>query len=169
MKKNILILMSIALFSCSKQENKTYFSNEALAEKVLAVSGAEITLKSVFEKYKGKTVVVDVWASWCGDCLANLPHLQELQVQTKDNNDLVYLFLSVDKKQEAWKNAIVKRKIVGEHYWLPLGMKKSVFGKDIVLDWIPRYMVIGKDGSIKLFKAIKATDPEIVKAIKADK
>ncbi len=169
MKKGIVILMSVILFSCAKKERGKTFSDIALAEKVVRVDGTETNLKMVFEKYKGKTVVVDVWASWCGDCLASLPHLQELQEQTKNNKDLVYLFLSVDKKQVSWRNAIIKRKIVGQHYFLPLGMKKSIFGKEIVLDWIPRYMVIGKDGTIKLLKAIKATDAKILEAINADK
>ncbi len=169
MKKIVTILTSIILFSCAKQETKTQFSETALAEKVIQLNGGETTLKAVFNKYKGKTVVVDVWASWCSDCLAGLPKVKELQAQTKENENLVYLFLSVDRKQNAWENAIVKRNIIGEHYFLPLGMKESIFGKNIVLDWIPRYMVIGKDGEIKLFKAIKATDSKILAAIKADR
>jgi len=169
MKKIITILSSILLFSCAPKEQAKQFTGAALAEKVITLDGDKTTLNNVFKQYIGKTIVVDIWASWCGDCLASLPHLQELQAQTKDYDNLVYLFLSVDKKQDAWKNAIAKRKIIGEHYFLPLGMKKSVFGESIALDWIPRYMVIGKDGRIKLFKAIKATDSEILKTIKADK
>ena len=168
MKKTITIIASIILFSCVAQEESTQFTKPALAEEVVALDGATTDLETVFKQYKGKTVVVDVWASWCGDCLASLPNLQKLQAQTK-NDDIVYLFLSVDKSKDSWRKAIVKRKIIGEHYFLPLGMKKSVFGESIGLDWIPRYMVIGKDGSIKLFRAIKATDSKILAAINADK
>jgi len=169
MKKTIVILISIVFFSCSKKEVKSKFSAEALAEQVVSQNGETTNLAAIFQKDKGKTIVVDVWASWCGDCLASLPKVKVLQEQTKDNDALVYVFLSVDKKQSAWKNAIVKRNIVGEHYFLPLGMKKSIFGKDIDLDWIPRYLVIGKDGEIKLFRAIVPEDPKILATIKADK
>ena len=42
---------------------------------------------------------------------------------------------------------------------------KGAFGTFLDLDWIPRYMVIDKQGNIKLFKATKATDIKIIEAI----
>ncbi len=170
MKKTGIIIASILILSCSfMAEDKTKFSDEALAEIVITQNGQKVSLKSIFDKHKGKTIVVDIWASWCGDCIAGLPKVKELQEKTKNNKNIVYLFLSVDRNKDSWKNAITKRNIVGEHYFLPLGMKKSTFAKYIVLKWIPRYMVIGKNGDIKLYNAIKANDNKIIEAINSDK
>ena len=76
--------------------------------------------------------------------------------------------MSLDKKQSAWKRAIEKKNIKGDHYFIPSGWKGD-FASAIDLDWIPRYMVIGKDGKIKLYKAVKANDSRILEVIKADK
>lgn len=164
--KIVAIALITIVFSACAQEKKA-FEKSTLAEQFIALDGTDTTLKSILEKHKGKTVVIDVWASWCSDCLKGLPLVKELQEKTAAE-DLVYVFLSVDRKQENWKAAIKKRQINGDHYYVPTGMKGS-FGKAIDLDWIPRYMVVGKDGSIKLYKAIKADDSKILEAIKADK
>ena len=161
----LMALITIIVSACAQDE--VAFPPEALSAKLTSLDGGNTTLESVLENYKGKTVVIDVWASWCGDCLKSLPLVKELQEKTI-SDDLVYVFLSVDKKQANWKAAIKKRNIVGDHYFLPSGMK-GVFGEAIDLDWIPRYMVIGKDGTIKLYKAIKANDSKILEAIKEDK
>lgn len=166
MKLKIIIIAFISLISCSNTTPKTEFPKEALADKLLALDGSETTLGEVLERYKGRTVVIDIWASWCGDCIKGLPLVKALQEQTKEDN-IKYLFLSLDKKQSAWKNAIKKRNIDGDHYFIPSGWKGPI-GNAVDLDWIPRYMVVGKDGKIKLYKAVKANDIKILEAIKAD-
>lgn len=164
--KKVLLLTFIALVSCSNTEPKENFLQEALADTLLALDGTKTTLQEVLAKYKGKTIVVDIWASWCGDCIKGLPLVNALQQETK-KTETVYVFLSLDKKQANWKNTIAKRKIQGDHYFIPSGWKGPI-GKSVDLDWIPRYMVVGKDGKIKLYKAVKADDKNILKAIKAD-
>lgn len=167
MRIKVLIIAFLALVACSNSTPKTAFPKEALEDKLIALDGSSVTLESVLNKYQGKTIVIDVWASWCGDCIKGLPLVKALQEQTKEDN-VVYLFLSLDKKQSAWKRAIEKRNIKGEHYFISSGWKGPI-GNSIDLDWIPRYMVVGKDGEIKLYKAVKANDVKILEAIKADK
>ncbi len=53
---------------------------------------------------------------------------------------------------------------IGQHFWAPKGWESDLFSS-IDLDWIPRYMVLDEEGKIKLFKAIKANDEEIIKHI----
>lgn len=167
MKLRIVLIAFVAVIISACAQEKTTFEVTTLSEKFTALDGSEVTFQNILDKHKGKTVVIDVWASWCSDCLKGLPLVKELQEKTSAD-DLVYVFLSVDKKKENWKAAITKRDINGDHYFIPTGMKGS-FGKSIDLDWIPRYMVVGKDGSIKLYKAIKADDSKILEAINADK
>ena len=56
-------------------------------------NGGTISLDNL----KGKYVYIDIWASWCGDCLKGLPKVAEMQASTA-GSDIQYLFLSVDKK-----------------------------------------------------------------------
>ncbi|WP_300566076.1 TlpA family protein disulfide reductase [Flavobacterium sp.] len=160
MKKLIALAFATVAFVifCSNTK-KDEFSSEALSYKMMTSEGTEMTFKEILKKHKGKTIVIEVWASWCGDCVKNMPKIKELQA---NNPNLAYVFLSVDKTPEAWKNGIAKHEIKGEHYLISDGMKGS-FGKAIELNWIPRYMIVDKKGKIALFKAIE-TDFETINA-----
>lgn len=159
MKRNLfLTIISFIVLNCKAQDTPTQFSEAALNDTFVALNGNNsVTFKSILEKHQGKTIVVDIWASWCGDCIKGMPKVKALQ---KKHQDLVYLFLSLDKTQDAWKKGIEKYDVKGEHYFMQSGWK-GAFGEFVNLDWIPRYMVIDKDGSIKLFKATEADDQKI--------
>lgn len=159
MKKLLCLLVTVVLnLSCSNAQ-QTEFSPEALSYTMVTTEGAQMVFKDVLKKYEGKTIVIEVWASWCSDCVKNMPKIKELQA---NNPDLAYVFLSVDKTPEAWKKGIEKHEIKGEHYLISDGMK-GVFGKAINLNWIPRYIIVDKKGKIALFKAIE-TDFETINA-----
>ena len=150
MKQTILLLLAFVTFSCTNAQ-KTTFSKEALSEKLLATNGKQISFKNILKKYKGKTLVIEAWASWCGDCVKAMPKVKELQA---NNPDVAFLFLSVDKTAEKWKIGIEKHAIIGDHFMLNDGMK-GVFAKAIDLDWIPRYIIVDKTGKIVLYRAIE--------------
>ena len=159
MKQIALILIAFITFSCS-QAQKTTFSKEALSEKLLGTDNSQTAFKNILKKYKGKTLLIEVWASWCGDCVKAMPKLKELQA---NNPDVSYLFISADKTAEKWKAGIEKHELnKGDHYMMNDGMK-GLFGKAIDLDWIPRYIVIDKTGKIVLYRAIE-TDFEKINA-----
>ncbi|WDF65144.1 TlpA family protein disulfide reductase [Flavobacterium sp. KACC 22763] len=151
MKQLVLAVIAFISFSCT-QAQKTAFSKEALSEKLLASDGSQVTFKNILKKYKGKTLVIEVWASWCGDCVKAMPKLKELQA---NNPDVSYLFISADKTADKWKAGIEKHELnKGDHYMMNDGMK-GLFGKAIDLDWIPRYIVVDKTGKIVLYRAIE--------------
>lgn len=138
----------------------TRFTTEALGNVMTDLKGNTTTLEAVLQQYKGKTIIIDVWASWCGDCLKGLPKVAQMQKTTADK-DIVYLFLSVDKDARPWKGAVKRKNIQGVHY-LAEGAWKSKLGEFLNLDWIPRYMVVNPAGDISLFKATSADDPAIL-------
>ncbi|MCD9576464.1 TlpA family protein disulfide reductase [Flavobacterium soyae] len=150
MKQLALIIISFITFSCT-QAQKTSFSKEALSEKLLTLDGGQASFKNILKKYKGKTLVIEVWASWCGDCVKAMPKVKELQA---NNPNVSYLFLSADKTAEKWKIGIEKHELKGDHFMMNDGMK-GVFGKAIDLDWIPRYIIVDKTGKIVLYRAIE--------------
>jgi thiol-disulfide isomerase/thioredoxin len=164
MKKTIALLVALASFSCSKAQ-KTAFSKEALTESVIALDGSEVAFQSVLDKYKGKTVVLEFWASWCGDCVKAMPKIKELQ---QNNPEVVYVFFSCDKTVDKWKEGIEKHELKGDHYLVKDGMKGS-FGKSVELDWIPRYMVVNKKSKISLYRAIETDFELIQKTMKEEK
>lgn len=159
--KHIILILSILIAGCTT-EAPTEFSEAALMDKVYTIDDKESNIKGILDKYKGKKVLIDVWASWCPDCIKGLPHVTELQENFKD---VTYVFISVDKSKEDWKNGIKKYNVTGEHYLLPSDTD-GPFGRYIDLDWIPRYMVINPEGKITMFKAVEANDKKVLDALK---
>jgi thiol-disulfide isomerase/thioredoxin len=161
MKKIIYLIAIITLnIACSNAQKS--FSNEALLYKIKTENDTEVTFREVLAKHFGKTIVIEFWASWCGDCVKNMPKLKELQA---NNPDVDYVFLSLDKTADAWKKGIEKHELKGDHYLISDGMK-GAFGKAVNLDWIPRYIIVDKTGKIALYKAIETDFDKINKTIK---
>ena len=124
MKKIIALFIAFASFSCT-QAQKSAFSSVALNEKLLAANDSQVAFKDVLKKHKGKTVVIEVWASWCGDCVKAMPKLKELQA---NHPKVDYVFISMDKTADKWKAGIEKHEIKGDHY-MANDQMKGVFGK----------------------------------------
>lgn len=164
MKKILLLpILLLSVISCSQAEDPKTFTQEALNEQMTTLDGEKIAFKDILAKYEGKTIVVDVWASWCPDCVKGMPKVYALQEQFPE---AVYLFLSYDREDAAWKRGIEKHKLNGEHYHVGNNMKKGAFSEAIKLDWIPRYMVIDNKGEIALFRAIEADDEKLIATLK---
>ena len=161
MKKILLTLAVVALsISCQAQKK---FAKEALAEKLVALNDKEVSFGDILGGFKGKTVVIELWASWCSDCVKAMPKLRELQ---KANPDVDYLFLSLDKTPEKWREGIEKHELKGTQYLVKDGMK-GVFGKAIDLDWIPRYIIVDRTGNIVLYRAIETDFAKINETLKS--
>lgn len=162
MKKIIILFIAFVTFSCSNSNaQKTAFSKEALTEKLLAPNGSQVAFKNILKKHKGKTVVIEVWASWCGDCVKAMAKMKDLQA---NNPDVDYVFISMDKAADKWKAGIEKHALIGDHY-MANDQMKGVFGTAIDLDWIPRYIILDKTGKIVLYRAIETDFDKINKSL----
>ena len=163
MKKIIVVAtMLISTLGCAQKE-ETSFNKEGLENVMVTTENKPITFEEILKKYEGKTIVIDVWASWCSDCVKGMPKVKELQ---EKNPEVTFLFISMDKSYESWLKGIEKYEVRGEHYLTADGMK-GVFGKSIDLDWIPRYMVVNKKGKIALYKVIEADDEKLIKTLES--
>jgi thiol-disulfide isomerase/thioredoxin len=156
-----LIIITLNM-SCTSAQT-TEFSKTALSEKLLATNGSQMPFQDILNRFKGKTVVMEVWASWCGDCVKAMPKIKELQA---NNPDVSYLFISMDKTSEKWLEGIKKHNLNGDHY-MANDQMKGVFGKAIDLDWIPRYIIIDKTGKIVLYRAIETDFDKINATLKS--
>ncbi len=156
MKQLVLLALAFISFSCTKAQ-KTQFTNESLSEKLVALNDKQIDFKEILKKHRGKTVVLEIWASWCSDCIKAMPKLKELQLK---HPEVDYVFISMDKTTDKWKAGIEKHELKGDHY-LALDGMKGAFGKSIDLDWIPRYLILDKKGKIVTYRAIETDFEQI--------
>ena len=92
--------------------------------------------------YKGKVIVMDLWATWCGPCMDEKPYFEALEEKYKNNSDIVFLPISIDKKS-IWKSYFEKHEPKGEHLQIP----RTELSEYQVVS-IPRFFVIDKDFKI---------------------
>lgn len=165
--KNLFIALIFGFISLSlfgqevPTESKTTFDDVSLNQSLFDLKGSSTTVGAIFEQYKGKIIFLDLWASWCSDCIKGLPRLKEVQSKY---TDMVYLFFSLDRNENAWKRGIEKFNIQGEHYWFSTGWKNG-FTNYIGLNWIPRYILIDQTGNIAHYYAVHADDTKLLSKI----
>lgn len=150
----------------STEKDTIYVHNEKFNDVTLNktfddIQNNKITFSKILEKHKGTPIVIDVWASWCPDCIKGFPELKQLQEKFPNTS---YVFLSLDKTKDKWHEAIKKYDLKGNHYYLNEKMGDE-FGKSINLDWIPRYILVDTEGNIALKKAIVANDSTLINTL----
>jgi thiol-disulfide isomerase/thioredoxin len=118
-------------------------------------SGKMISLSD----FKGKVVLVDVWATWCGPCKQQIPHAKKLEEELH-GMDVVFLNVSVDeeKDKEKWKQMVIDEKLGGVHIFAG-GWSKIT--KDYKITGIPRFMLFDKNGNVISTEAPRPSDPAL--------
>ena len=89
-----------------------------------------------FGKFKGKYVYVDMWASWCGPCCKEVPHLKKLE-QELNNKDVVFVSISSDKDEQAWHNKMAELKMHGNQ----LLDRDNTLGEALNVKGIPFFVI----------------------------
>lgn len=115
------------------------------------------------EDYKGKVIVLDIWATWCGPCRAMIPHEREMVERLKDK-PFVLISLSADKKKETLTNFLEKEKMPWVHWWE--GETKDGILKNWNIRFFPTIYIIDAKGIIR-HKGLRGDDMEkaVVKLI----
>lgn len=93
--------------------------------------------------YKGKYLLIDFWASWCGPCRASFPAVKELYTKYKsDKFDI--LGLSLDRKEPAWRKALAEEKCP----WTQVVDLDGTVANKYAVSTIPLMVLINPDGTI---------------------
>lgn len=103
-----------------------------------------------FAEFRGKTLVIDVWATWCSSCLKKMPEFIALRNNYSDNPDVEFITVSIDRKEvkENWLAAITKREMEDMLNLYPNCSEQSQFESDYHVSGVPRYIVLDKEGKI---------------------
>ncbi len=97
---------------------------------------------------KGKNVYIDVWATWCGPCKREIPHLQALEKEYHGKN-VEFVSISVDTpdKEAKWKQMVTDKAMSGTQLITGSGWD-SPFVKSFLISGIPRFILLDTDHNI---------------------
>lgn len=116
--------------------------------------------KTSLADLKGKYVYVEVWATWCGPCIREMPELKSLIAEYKGKN-IVFVSISVDEKKnyDKWKKVIADKNVGG----IQLISDKELdadFMKFYGVSLLPRSILLGPDGKLIAATAPRPSSPE---------
>ncbi|MGB3608689.1 TlpA family protein disulfide reductase [Psychroserpens sp.] len=117
---------------------------------------------------KGKYVYVDVWATWCGPCIREIPSLKKVEQQFHNEN-IAFVSTSIDKSSdhEKWI-AMVNDKNLGGVQLMADNDWNSKFVKDYAIQGIPRFILIDPNGNIVNADAPRPSDPKLISLLEEE-
>jgi len=125
--------------------------------------------KTSLADLKGKYVYVDVWATWCGPCKVEIPHLQVVEEKYHGKN-IEFVSISVDdpkrngsweKANDNWRKMVEEKELGGIQLFAPQGFQ-SEFIKDYKINGIPRFILIDPEGNIVDASAPRPSSKELI-------
>lgn len=108
---------------------------------------------------RGKYVYIDVWATWCGPCRGELPHLKKLE-EAYAGKDIEFVSLSCDRDKAAWEKMVKGEELKGIQ--LHMGTDDPFMDKYII-SGIPRFILLDREGRIVKADASRPSNPDTAK------
>jgi len=134
-----MLVLKTGILNANPGENKTPSSFDYNFD-MKDLNGTRVS----FDHYKGKVIFVNLWATWCGPCKAEMPGIQSLSEKLKDK-PVEFVMLSVDKESSISK---VKSYLENNQYTFPVFMPYGYLPELLQVPSIPTTFVIGKDGKV---------------------
>lgn len=127
--------------------------------------------KTSLADLKGKYVYIDVWATWCGPCKAEIPSLKKVEKQYHGKN-IAFVSMSIDddrshggsweKANEDWKKMVNEKELGGIQIFAPKGWQ-SEFVQNYKINGIPRFILVDPNGNIVSASAPRPSSSELIK------
>lgn len=134
--KHLFVLLAALFVTLSA------FAQSAEVKKVPEITLKDTSGKTVkLSSLKGKVVLIDFWASWCGPCRRANKHLKELYSKYKSQG-LEILSISVDENPKAWKNAIKEDNTTWVHV-----IDEMNYANTWKIQYIPTTFLVDKQGN----------------------
>ena len=103
-----------------------------------------------FADFKGKVIVVDIWATWCCNCIKKMPQFMQLKDEFKENENIIFITVSIDRKSAhgKWLKAIEENNMTDMLNLISAPSENSHFETEYHVVGVPRYFIIDKKGQI---------------------
>ncbi|MGY3211124.1 TlpA family protein disulfide reductase [Mucilaginibacter sp. HD30] len=118
------------------------------------------------DNFKGKKLYFDMSASWCGPCIAAIPAWNKLGALYGNNENVVFITVSLDDNESEWRAFIKKYPMRGLQLYAGKGGFKNEFAGDYDIKAIPHYLLIDESGKIAAYTAPNPDSDEILTFLK---
>lgn len=115
-----------------------------------------------FSRFRGKYVYVDLWASWCGPCCAEVPHLKKLEKDMAGSN-VEFVSISLDSSRDAWIKKMEQLDMHGNQ----LLCNDDRLAQMLNVRGIPHFLVYDPEGRLFIYKAPRPSSEQILPTLKA--
>jgi len=112
--------------------------------------------------FKGKFIYIDVWATWCGPCLGEIPALKKL-TDTLASKDIVFVSICVFDEKSSWEKMVTKKQLKGVQLFAEPG--ENSFVNEYMIQGIPRFILLDKSGRIVNANAKRPSEPLLLKEL----
>ncbi|SHO60748.1 TlpA family protein disulfide reductase [Algoriphagus zhangzhouensis] len=109
----------------------------------MGFDGNRIDLKD----YKGKTLFINLWASWCGPCRAEMPHISELYKSLEGEDNIDFLMIGLDNDIEK-----SRKMLDGKSWTFPTAHASFGLNEDLQSESIPTTLVVNPEGKIVFYQ-----------------
>lgn len=115
---------------------------------------------------KGKYTYIDIWATWCGPCIREIPSLKKVEKQFHGKN-IQFLSISIDDKKDhqKWKDMIKEKELGGIQLFAD-NLWESKFVADYMVKGIPKFILLDPKGNIVTANAPRPSDEKLVSLFK---
>ncbi|ERJ57923.1 TlpA disulfide reductase family protein [Sphingobacterium paucimobilis] len=135
------------------KENEAHWKNSMINEESLDFELMDMDGKIVRSSdYKGKILILDFWATWCGPCVNSFPGMQAAVDKYKDNPEVVFLFINTWERSEDYKekvNAFIQEKGYRFHVVFDKMEGAGALVEQYGITGIPTKIIIDKNGKVR--------------------
>lgn len=148
----LLFCLSLAAQGTPQEDPDLQYATEMLKP---GTQAPDFLLKDIDGKpvrlsdFRGKTVVLVFWASWCPDCRAEVPLIKQMHAAANPEK-VAFVSVSFDRREEAFRSYVQENQLPGIQLFDAAGKKDSKVGDSFRVRWIPALYLIGPDGKIQL-------------------
>ncbi len=160
-KKHVQLFNSEALKSALEREHKNRYSSliQASSNSFFRSQKGEVAFDFAAHKQdglefrlsdlKGKLVLIDTWATWCGPCIDQRPDMLKMAANYQSNPNIAFLMISVEKDKDKWERYIARTN--PDNFGIELFIEDGMFtefGESYFIKSIPKYILVDHNGII---------------------
>lgn len=107
------------------------------------------------ERYRGKVIYLDIWATWCRPCMEEMKPAKDLHKMYEQRSDIAFVNLCLSSKVDNWVRSIEKNTIGGENYFVGSDDVAKMILSSYKLSGYPSYILIDKEGQLVTTSAFR--------------